>query len=62
MRLHTAAIAAVWSAFLHPPYSPDLAPNDFHLLKFLGGMHMGSDEDKRLVADSYDADIQKLIT
>jgi hypothetical protein len=34
--------------FFHPPYSPDLAPSDFHLFthlkQFLGGTRMGSDE------------------
>jgi len=33
----------------HPPYSPDLAPNDFHLFihinKFLGGKRFDDDDD-----------------
>ena len=24
-----------WSVLVHPPYSPDLAPSDFHLLRSL---------------------------
>jgi len=35
--------------FYHPPYSPDLAPSDFHLSpklkEFLGGKRFGSDEE-----------------
>ncbi|GBM18427.1 hypothetical protein AVEN_72760-1 [Araneus ventricosus] len=35
--------------FDHPPYSPDLAPSDFHLFlklkEFLGGKPFGSDEE-----------------
>jgi hypothetical protein len=34
--------------FFHPPYSLDLVSSDFHsfthLMQFLGGMSMGSDE------------------
>jgi hypothetical protein len=38
------------SEFLfHPPHSLDLAPSDFHLFthlkQFLGGTHVGSDEE-----------------
>ncbi|KAJ4451980.1 hypothetical protein ANN_03464 [Periplaneta americana] len=37
----------------HPPYSPDLAPSDFHLFgplkKFLGGQRFGSDEEVKSV-------------
>jgi transposase len=64
-----------WDVFFHPPYSPDLAPCDFHLFthlkQFLGGTHIGSDEEvkkivkdwvKGLVADFYNAGIQKLVT
>lgn len=35
-------------SFFHPPYSPDLAPSDFHLIthfkKFLGCMRLRIDE------------------
>ncbi|GBM36608.1 hypothetical protein AVEN_170776-1 [Araneus ventricosus] len=38
-----------WEIFDHPPYSPDLAPRDFHLFlkleEFLGGKRFGSDEE-----------------
>jgi histone-lysine N-methyltransferase SETMAR len=58
-----------------PPYSPDLAPSDFHLFlhlkKFLAGQHFNNDEDvKRAVqkwlssqaATFYDEGIQKLVS
>jgi hypothetical protein len=43
-------------SFFDPPYSPDLAPGDFHffthLKQFLGGTCMGSDEAvKKTVKD-----------
>ncbi|UYV77126.1 RPL19 [Cordylochernes scorpioides] len=38
-----------WEIFTHPPYSPDLAPSDFHLfpaLKLhLGGKHFANDDE-----------------
>ncbi|GBM15856.1 Histone-lysine N-methyltransferase SETMAR [Araneus ventricosus] len=38
-----------WDVFQHPPYSPDLAPSDFHLFtamkKWLGGQHFADDEE-----------------
>jgi hypothetical protein len=37
-----------WGAFLHRPYSPVLAPSDFHLfthLNILDGTHMSSDKE-----------------
>jgi histone-lysine N-methyltransferase SETMAR len=59
-RLHTAAQTQAlitsfgWEQMSHPPYSPDLAPSDFHLFlhlkKFLAGQHFNNDEDvKRAV-------------
>ncbi|GBM67832.1 hypothetical protein AVEN_224518-1, partial [Araneus ventricosus] len=61
--------------FDHPPYSPDLAPNDFHLFlklkEFLRGKCFGSDEElentvttwfSELVAEEYyDMGIRKLV-
>ncbi|GBM76750.1 hypothetical protein AVEN_86324-1 [Araneus ventricosus] len=60
--------------FDHPPYSPDLAPSDFHLFhklkEFLGGKRFGSDgvlENavttwlKELAAEEYDMGILKLM-
>ncbi|GBM09283.1 hypothetical protein AVEN_129823-1, partial [Araneus ventricosus] len=54
-RPHTAAATQElldqfgWEIFGHPPYSPDLAPSDFHLFlklkEFLGGKRFGSDEE-----------------
>ncbi|GBM35068.1 hypothetical protein AVEN_203231-1 [Araneus ventricosus] len=59
--------------FDHPPYSPDLAPNDFHLFlklkEFLRGKRFGSDEElenavttwlNELVAEECDMGILKL--
>ncbi|GFU71427.1 putative DD34D transposase [Trichonephila clavipes] len=38
-----------WKVLMHPPYSPDLAPNDYHLflafLNFLSDKKLGSRED-----------------
>lgn len=38
-----------WDVFIHPPYSPDLAPSDYHLFphmkKWLGSQHFDDDED-----------------
>jgi histone-lysine N-methyltransferase SETMAR len=58
-----------------PPYSPDLAPSDFHLFlrlkKFLSSQRFNNDEDvKRAVqkwlssqaATFYDEGIQKLVS
>ncbi|GBM97303.1 hypothetical protein AVEN_181155-1 [Araneus ventricosus] len=54
-RPHTAAATQElldqfgWEIFDYPPYSPDLAPSDFHLFlklkKFLGGERFRSDEE-----------------
>ncbi|GBN44354.1 Histone-lysine N-methyltransferase SETMAR [Araneus ventricosus] len=63
-----------WEIYDHPPYSPDLAPSDFHLflkLKvFLRGKRFGSDEElenavttwlNELAAEEYDMGILKLV-
>ncbi|GFT90519.1 HTH_48 domain-containing protein [Trichonephila clavipes] len=63
-----------WEQIDHPPYSPDLAPSDFHLFsylkEFLGGKRFDTaDEVKEEVqdwfssqaADVYDLGIQKLV-
>ncbi|GFX55296.1 histone-lysine N-methyltransferase SETMAR [Trichonephila clavipes] len=38
-----------WDVFQHPPYSPHLAPSDYHLFtamkKWLGGKHFADDEE-----------------
>jgi hypothetical protein len=58
--------------FNHPPYSPDLAPSDFHLFLHLKKFHQRFENDReaKLVvtqwfqsqaADFYDTGIQKLI-
>jgi len=42
-----------WEVLPRPPYSPDLAPSDFHLFghlkEFLGGQHCSTDEVKQAV-------------
>jgi histone-lysine N-methyltransferase SETMAR len=42
-----------WEQFDHPPYSPDLAPSDFHvflhLKTFLGGWLFHDDEIKEAI-------------
>lgn len=63
-----------WGIVKHPPYSPDLAPSDYHLFphmkKHLGGTHFGDREEleeavlsylRGLAADFYDSGIQKLV-
>jgi histone-lysine N-methyltransferase SETMAR len=73
----TCALLAdfAWDVFHHSPYSPDLAPSDFHLFtylkQFLGGTCIVSNEEVKmmvkdwfdgLATDFYDGGIQKLIT
>ncbi|KAJ4427740.1 hypothetical protein ANN_25393 [Periplaneta americana] len=80
-RPHTARCTAAvltefgWDLLDHPPYSPDLAPSDFHvflhLKKFLSsGERFGNDEELKTsvtrwfhsqAAEFYDRGIQKLI-
>ncbi|UYV61265.1 PRODH, partial [Cordylochernes scorpioides] len=63
-----------WEIFTHPPYSPDLAPSDFHLfpaLKLhLGGKHFANDDEVQAEANHwlrrqdtawYNSGIKKLI-
>lgn len=63
-----------WELFEHPPYSPDLAPSDFHLFPklkdFLGGSRYGSDDELKegvnewlnnLAATEYAEGIEKLV-
>jgi len=59
-----------WDILDHPPYSPDLAPTDFHLFlnpkKHLAGEKFDDDNEfmtwfKGQAADFYDSGIQKLV-
>jgi histone-lysine N-methyltransferase SETMAR len=62
-----------WEQFDHPPYSPDLAPSDFHLFlhlkSFLAGQRFHNDAVKEVVttcfasqaASFYNEGIQKLV-
>ncbi|KAL4143874.1 hypothetical protein QTP88_006129 [Uroleucon formosanum] len=62
-----------WDVLNHPPYSPDLAPSDYHLFtslkKHMGGKKFSTDEEvkavdkwsKKMAAEFYKADIKKLI-
>jgi [histone H3]-lysine36 N-dimethyltransferase SETMAR len=63
-----------WELLDHPPYSPDLAPSDFHLFpklkEFLGGKRLENDDMlKEIVtnwfngqaAEFFDEGIQKLV-
>jgi hypothetical protein len=62
-----------WEQFSHPPYAPDLTPNDFHVFLHLkssiGGQRFHGDEVKEAVntwfvsqAASFDnAGIEKLV-
>ena len=64
----------VWAQIDHPPYSPDLAPSDFHLFRylkeFLGCKRFATDDEMKdavqdwlfsQAADVYDLGIQKLV-
>jgi histone-lysine N-methyltransferase SETMAR len=63
-----------WEQFEHPPYNPDLAPSDFHMLLhlkiFLGCRRFHDDKVKEAInmwfasqaASFYDAGIQKLVS
>ena len=54
-RAHTANVTSStitklgWEVLVHPPYSPDLAPSDYHLFgplkDHLGGIKFDTDED-----------------
>jgi len=63
-----------WDIFGHPPYSPDLAPSDYHMFpalkKHLGGQKFSSDEEveeavnkwlKEAAGEWYNAGIKKLV-
>ncbi|GFV52616.1 mariner Mos1 transposase [Trichonephila clavipes] len=63
-----------WDVFDHPPYSPDLAPSDFHLFlhlkSFLAGKHFNNDKElkenvsnwlKTKAATFYEEGIEKLV-
>ena len=62
-----------WDILDHPPYSPDLAPSDFHLFlhlkEHLAGKKFDDDDEmqevtmwsKGLAADFYDLGIEKLV-
>lgn len=64
-----------WDIINHPPYSPDVAPSDYHLFpalkKHLGGRKFKSDEEvqkavvgwlRDAAGEFYDAGIKKLVT
>ena len=63
-----------WQQMDHPPFTPDLAPSDFHLFlhlkKFLGSKRFDDDDDLKDVVQKwltsqaaafYEEDIQKLV-
>jgi transposase len=67
-RPHTARLTQTllrdefhWDPFDHPPYSPDLAPSDFHLFlkmkEHLAGQRHADDEDLR-----HEEGISKLVS
>jgi len=79
-RSHTAAAMQNlittfgWEQFDHPPYSPDLAPSDFHLFlhlkSFLAGRRFHDDSEVKeavttcfasQVASFYNEGVQKLL-
>jgi len=46
-----------WDVISHPPYSPDLAPSDYHLFlnlkKHLGGKRLETDEEMKTEVNQY---------
>jgi histone-lysine N-methyltransferase SETMAR len=73
-RHNTRSLHDIWLGTIqHPPYSPDLAPSDFHvflhLKTFLGGWQFHDDKVKEAVnmwfasqvASFYNAGIQKQV-
>jgi histone-lysine N-methyltransferase SETMAR len=79
-RPHTALVSQelltsfVWDIVTHSPYSPDLAPSDYHfftkLKEFFGGKRFSNDQEveiavkkwlKELAVEVYDTGIQKLV-
>ncbi|XP_032670036.1 histone-lysine N-methyltransferase SETMAR-like [Odontomachus brunneus] len=46
-----------WEVFNHPPYSPDLAPSDFHLFphmkNWLGGQYFHTDDELQITVNSW---------
>jgi len=79
-RPHTARVTTAlikdfgWDIILHPPYSPDVAPSDFHLFpdlkKHLGGTHFADGEQLKeevlsylhgLAGEFYDQGIKKMV-
>ena len=79
-RPHTANVTKqlladfAWEQFNHPPYSPDLAPSDFHLFlhmkSFMGGQNFNEDDEVKKAISAwlqsqassfYDEGIQKLV-
>jgi len=63
-----------WDIFGHPPYSPDLAPSDYHMFpalkKHLGRQKFASDEEvveavdkwlKEVAGEWYNTGITKLV-
>ncbi|KAL4143360.1 hypothetical protein QTP88_005698 [Uroleucon formosanum] len=63
-----------WEQFNHPPYSPDLAPSDFHFFlhmkSFMGGQNFNEDDEVKKAISAwlqsqassfYDEGIQKLV-
>ncbi|CAK9816407.1 Histone-lysine N-methyltransferase SETMAR [Anthophora quadrimaculata] len=63
-----------WDIITHPPYSPDLVPNDYHLFpklkENLTGMRFNNDDEVKdevlrflndMAASWYDISIQKLL-
>jgi histone-lysine N-methyltransferase SETMAR len=61
VRHHTARVSQElltsfgWDIVAHPPYSPDLAPSDYHLFtklkEFLGGKRFYNDQEVEEVAE-----------
>ncbi|KAL4142109.1 hypothetical protein QTP88_004630 [Uroleucon formosanum] len=80
-RPHTANVTKqlladfAWEQFNHPPYSPDLAPSDFHFFlhmkSFMGGQNFNEDDEVKKAISAwlqsqassfYDEGIQKLVS
>ena len=62
-----------WNTLTHPPYTPDLAPSDYHLFpdlkKHLGGTHFSTGDEVKDVlrylrsaaGEFYDSGVKKVV-
>jgi len=54
-----------WDIVTHPPYSPDLAPSDYHIFnklkEFLGGQRFSNDEEVQEVVEKWPREVERMV-